>query len=123
METSLLTEKWPVNNISTVDGSNFRQLVLQGKGPTAVEFMSYSCSHCATLEPILEKVAEMLKFKVKIFRANIATEQDLSATYKIEGTPTLIMFLNGQAVGRVEGPSPKVATLLTAMAQPFRVRA
>lgn len=123
METSLLTEKRPVNNISTVDGSNFRQLVLQGKGPTAVEFMSYSCSHCATLEPILEKVAEMLKFKVKIFRANIATEQDLSATYKIEGTPTLIMFLNGQAVGRVEGPSPKVATLLTAMAQPFRVRA
>lgn len=123
MEPTLATSNPSQDNISTVNGSDFKQLVLQRKGPTAVEFMSYSCSHCATLEPILQKVADMLESKVKIFKVNTALDQNLSTTYRIEGTPTLIMFLNGQEVGRIDGPSPKVSSLLTAMAQPFRVRA
>ncbi len=106
--------------IQTTSYATFKQQVLRGSGPIAVEFMSYSCSHCGTLEPILQQVAEMLASKVKIFRVNIATDEDLAAAYQIEATPTLILFLNGRPVGRIEGPTPKVSSLLTAMAQPFR---
>jgi len=48
----------------------------------------------------------MVKAQEKIFRVNIAVEQELAGSYQIQGTPTLVMFLNQNEVGRVEGPSP-----------------
>jgi thioredoxin 1 len=83
--------------------------------------MSYGCAHCRALEPVLEKVAEMLKSKEKIFRVNTAVEEELADSYEILGTPTLIMFLNGKDVGRVEGPHPTVSSVLTAVTQPFEL--
>jgi thioredoxin 1 len=108
------------DTIQSVTGSAFNARVLQARGPIAVEFMSYGCSHCHALEPIVQRVAEMVKPKEEIVRVNVAIEQKLADTYRIQGTPTLIMFLNGRQVGRIEGPSPTVASVLTAVTQPFR---
>jgi thioredoxin 1 len=105
--------------IQTVTTGTFTKLVLQAEGPTAVEFMSYGCAHCRTIEPVLERVAEMVAPRQKIFRVNVAVEEDLATSYQIQGTPTLVMFLNQNEVGRVEGPSPTVSSVLTAVTQPF----
>ena len=107
------------DGMRTVTSSTFPSLVLEAKGPIVVEFMSYGCSHCQALEPILQQVAEMVKSKEKIFRVNTAVEQELADSYAIQGTPTLIMFLNGAEVGRDEGPHPTVPTVLAAITQPF----
>ena len=107
------------DEIQTVTSSTFSRLVLEGEGPIVVEFMSYGCAHCRAIEPALEQVAEQMKSKEKIFRVNIAVEQDLADGYAIQGTPTLIAFLNGSEVGRVEGPQPTVSSVLTAVTQPF----
>jgi len=107
------------DSIGTVTSSTFSSLILEAEGPIAVEFMSYGCAHCRELEPVIEKVAETLKSKEKIFRVNTAVEQELSDRYEIQGTPTLLMFLNGKEVGRVEGPHPTVSSVLTAVTQPF----
>jgi len=53
----------------------------------------------------------MIGPKEKIFRVNIAIEQELADSYEIQGTPTLIMFLHGREVGRVEGPHPTVSSV------------
>lgn len=107
------------DKIQTVTSGTFTQLVLEAEGPIAVEFMSYGCAHCRAIEPVLEQVAEMVKTQEKIFRVNIAVEQELAGSYQIQGTPSLIMFLDGNEVGRVEGPSPTVSSVLTAVTQPF----
>jgi thioredoxin 1 len=99
--------------------ASFDPLVLQGQGPIAVEFMSYGCAHCRAIEPILRQVAEMVKGKEKIFQVNVAVEQGLAESFEIQGTPTLVMFLNGQEAGRVEGALPDVSSVLTAVTQPF----
>ena len=105
--------------IQTVTSASFTRLVLEAEGPIAVEFMSYGCAHCRAIEPVLEQVAEIVKTQEKIFRVNIAIEQGLAGSYQIQGTPSLIMFLDGNEVGRVEGPSPTVSSVLTAVTQPF----
>jgi thioredoxin 1 len=105
--------------IRTVTGATFDQWVLEGKGPVAVEFMSYGCVHCREMEPALQQVAEMVKPKEDIFRVNTAVEQELTDSYQVQGTPTLIMFLQGKEVGRSEGPSPTVESVLAAVTQPF----
>jgi thioredoxin 1 len=107
------------DTIHTVTNTTFNESVLDGEGPIAVEFMSYGCNHCRTMEAVLQEVASDFASKEKIFRVNTATDQALSETYQIHGTPTFILFLNGQEVGRVEGPKPNVQCVTTALLSPF----
>jgi thioredoxin 1 len=107
------------DSIQTVTSSTFSPLVLEGQGPIVVEFMSYGCAHCRTIEPVLQQVAEMVKPKEKFFRVNVAVEPELAERYDIQGTPTLMMFLDGNGVGRIEGPSPQVSSVLADVSQPY----
>jgi thioredoxin 1 len=66
------------DSIGTVTGSTFASLILEARGPIVVEFMSYGCVHCRAIEPVLEKVAETVKSKEKIFRVNAAVDEELS---------------------------------------------
>jgi thioredoxin 1 len=109
----------PPERIRTVTSSTFDLLVLQGIGPIAVEFMSYGCGHCRLMEPVLQQVAEMLSGKEQVFRVNVAVEQELAATYGIQGTPTLVMFLDGRETGRADGPRPTVSSVFAAVTRPF----
>ena len=93
--------------------------MLDTEGPVVAEFMSYGCTHCRVMEPILQQVAGMVESDESIVRINIAVEQRLAASYAVEGTPTLIMFLGGREVARVEGPHPDVSTVLAVVTQPF----
>jgi thioredoxin 1 len=116
------THDKPSDGIPSLDAASFETRVLQGQGPIAVEFMSYSCAHCGAMEPVLQQVAETLRSRERIFRVNVAVELDVAGRYEIEGTPTLIMFLNGQEVGRAEGPDPDVETMLAVVTEPFRIQ-
>jgi thioredoxin 1 len=107
------------DRIHTVTAATFDRLVLKGEGPIVVEFMSYGCAHCGVIEPNLQKVAEMVESTEKIYRVNIAVDPELSEIYKIQGTPTLVMFLDGAVVGRDEGPSPEVPNILAVVEQPY----
>ena len=107
--------------IRTVTSATFNQWVLEGNGPVVVEFMSYGCVHCRAMEPILQQVAEMVKSKEEIFRVNTVVDQELSNSYQVQGTPTLIMFLQGRELGRFEGPPPTVENVLAAVTQLFIV--
>ncbi len=108
------------DSITTVTGNTFASLVLDSPGPIAVEFMSYGCSHCRALEPVLQEVANAVKDTEHVYRVNVALDESLADRYGINGTPTLIMFENALEVGRSEGPRPNVAAIRSAITQPFR---
>ncbi|MBC7386185.1 MAG: thioredoxin family protein [Cryobacterium sp.] len=115
-----LEQSQDVGKIKTLTSDAFQREIGRGSGQCAVEFMSYSCSFCGQLEPALQEVAGILESRVKIFRVNTATESGLVENFRIDSTPTLIMFRDGKNVGRIEGPSPTVPSLLTAISQPFK---
>jgi thioredoxin 1 len=108
-----------VGAIRDLDETNFAAMVLAAKGPVAVEFMSYSCSHCAELEPIIEQAAQAVGSDEAVFRVNVVTEEELAGSYGIQGTPTFVMFLNGREIGRAEGPHPTLKNVLATITQPF----
>jgi thioredoxin 1 len=107
------------DRIGILTSRTFKPLVLDAEGSIAVEFMSYVCAHCRTIEPFLQQVAETLKSKERIFKVNIAVERELARSYEIRGTPTLVMFLHSREVGRVEGPHPATESILAAVTEPF----
>jgi thioredoxin 1 len=71
------------------------------------------------MEPVLQQVTPMVEPKEKVFRVNIALEQELADSYQIQGTPTFVMFLNGTEVGRVEGPPPALSSIPAVVTAPF----
>jgi thiol-disulfide isomerase/thioredoxin len=105
--------------IAPVDGGTFKPLVLEAVGPVAVEFMTYGCTHCRTIEPIYAGVAEHLASKGHFFRVNVAADPGLADRYDVRATPTFVMFLNAKEVGRVEGPKPNSSSLSAALSRPF----
>ena len=107
------------DNIKTVTASTFTRLVLEAEGPIAVEFMSYGCGYCRAMEPALKQVAQMIWPDEKIFRVDITANPDLASEYNVGGTPTFVMFLNGEEVGRSEGPDPDLASVRDAITGPF----
>ncbi|WP_263374548.1 thioredoxin family protein [Granulicella aggregans] len=108
------------DSVRSVTGETFDALVLEATHPVAVEFMSYGCEHCRLLEPVLQEVAERLGSQEALFRVNIAVDQELANRYEIEGTPTLVMFLGGEEIGRAVGPDPSVQVLWDAVTRPFQ---
>ena len=113
------SKRAPRDQLQTVTDSTFSQVVIEGAGPIAVEFMSYGCAHCRLIEPVIQQVAQMVGPKEKICRVNIAIEPELANNYEIQGTPTFIMFLNGSELERVEGPQPTLSSVLTMVTKPF----
>lgn len=109
--------------VQSVTEETFDSLVLRSAVPGVVEFMSYGCEHCRLLEPVLQKVAEKLGPREAVFRVNTAIDQELADRYDIEGTPTLIMFLNGVEVARAVGPAPSGTALWDAVTRPFEALA
>jgi thioredoxin-like negative regulator of GroEL len=105
--------------VTAVTGGDFDRVVLDGDGPIAVEFMSYSCAHCGTMAPVLEEAASVLTSRVRIFRVNVATDPDIAQRFGIQGTPTFVMFLDGSEAGRAEGPLPNLSSVVIALTQPF----
>ncbi len=107
------------DSIQTVTRDTFTERVLEGSGPIVVEFMSYGCAHCRVIEPVLQDVAHEVKDSETIFRLNVATEREIADSYQIESTPTLVMFLDGAEIGRVEGPTPTLARVRSAVIEAF----
>jgi thioredoxin-like negative regulator of GroEL len=64
------------DNIQTVTGGSFDDLVSQATGPVAVEFMSYGCAHYRAIEPILQEVAEKIAATETVLRVNVAIEPE-----------------------------------------------
>lgn len=112
-------DKTVMDRIQVVDSVSFMPMVLQVDGRIAVEFMSYGCGYCRAIEPALEQVSQMIWPDEKIFRVDITANPDLASEYNIGGTPTFVMFLNGEEVGRSEGPDPDLASVRNAVTGPF----
>ena len=125
MWTALVEPRMPMadrsGTIQTIPGDKFADLVLSGEGPIVVEFMSYGCRHCRYMEPVLQEVAAMLRTEVRFFRLDAAFERSLAADYAINGTPTIVMFLDGKVVRRLEGPEPSLESLLSSIRRPFEL--
>jgi thioredoxin 1 len=107
------------DRIQSVTGDTFQALVLDASGPIAVEFMSYGCAFCRALEPGLQQAAETLRATEQVLRVNVGVETDLAEAYAIQGTPTILLFLEGREVSRLEGPPPSLAALVDALTAPF----
>jgi thioredoxin 1 len=57
--------------------------------------------------PILEKLAEEHKGKLKVAKINVDQESDLAAKFNIVSIPTILLFHQGQVAKQQIGAAPR----------------
>jgi len=90
-----------------ISDKDFEQQVLKSSLPVVVDFWAPWCGPCRMIGPIVEKLSEEFKGKLKFCKVNVDENQQLASKYKVMSIPTLIFFKNGQLIEQSMGAVPE----------------
>lgn len=90
-----------------ITDSTFNEEVISYKGTVLVDCWAPWCGPCRMVAPILDKLAEEYRGKVKIVKLNTDENPGISSQYGIRSIPTMLIFRNGTQVDRLTGALPK----------------
>lgn len=86
--------------------SSFQELLAESEVPVLVDFYAPWCGPCQMMVPILDRVNQDLKSKLRVVKINTDNYPAIASEHRIEALPTLVLFKNGQPVDRIEGVLP-----------------
>ena len=80
--------------------------IINSSTPTLVDFYADWCGPCKTMAPMLEELKQKVGDNAKIIKINVDKNEKLSAVYKTQSIPTLLLFKNGKVLWRQSGVVP-----------------
>ncbi|AFZ24296.1 thioredoxin [Cylindrospermum stagnale PCC 7417] len=83
--------------------NSFEEMLSGSDVPVLVDFYADWCGPCQMMVPILEKVNNQLKDRLRIVKIDTEKYTELASQYQISALPTLVLFKQGQPVERIEG--------------------
>jgi len=104
MSSTTNTSAW----IFDVTLADFGQQVLaaSAKRPILVDFWAEWCAPCLVLAPVLERVVTQRAGTVWLARVEVDDNMKLAGRYRVRGFPTVILFADGEELGRFSGARP-----------------
>ena len=87
--------------------SNFQELVLNSDKPVLVDFWAAWCGPCRMVGPVIDEVATEYEGKAVVGKVDVDANQEFAAKYGVRNIPTVLVFHNGEVVGKQVGVAPK----------------
>ena len=89
--------------VNEIKDQDFDQEVLKSSLPVVVDFWAPWCGPCKQIAPVVDKLSEEYKGKLKFCKVNVDENHDTASKYHVMSIPTLIFFKNGQLVEQTVG--------------------
>lgn len=96
-----------MQDIFNVDLPDFEAQVIEAshEGPILVDFWADWCAPCHAIAPHLQRVITEREGEVRLAKVEVDEGENmkLAGHYRLRGFPTVILFRDGQELGRFSG--------------------
>ena len=92
-----------------ISDKNFEQEVVKSGLPVVVDFWAPWCGPCRMVGPIMDKLSEEYKGRVKFCKLNVDDNRDMATKYQVMSIPLLLFFKGGEVVDQNLGAAPEKA--------------
>lgn len=93
--------------IPFVTEADFFEQVKQADKPVLVQFEASWCPYCRKMQPHLNDMAVDKQSFLKIVRVDVDMDHALASEMAIRSLPTLILYSDGEVIGRLDGSPNK----------------
>ncbi|MFW5960238.1 MAG: thioredoxin [Chitinivibrionales bacterium] len=93
-------------SLETTD-QKFETDVLKSDVPVLVDFWAPWCGPCKMAGPLIDRVAEKMEGKAKVYKLNVDNNPETASKYGITGIPTVMVFKNGEVSKQLVGVQPE----------------
>ena len=90
-----------------ITDASFDEVVLKSDKPVLVDFWATWCGPCRMLGPVIEELATEYEGRVVVGKVDVDNNQEFAAKYGVRNIPTVLVFKDGEVVGRQVGIAPK----------------
>lgn len=95
--------------VKELTDQGLEERVLESDGLVAVAFLDYGSIPCDHFRPELDAVSDTLEGKIEFYKIDVSENPSITDELGVQAVPTLLVFRDGDEIGRYEGPYSREA--------------